>query len=259
MRVGMDYHIHTYYQRCGNETLTVPNILRKAKECALTSIAITDHLNRFEQLETFRFIKADIEALDTDIEVFFGCELNFQACDGEFAYNADVHEKWGFEVVIGGIHSVYTDSRDRAEVLDIQHRHFMKTLQDPLLDVLVHPFWFGRKEVQARSPEWWEELIATIPDDYIAAWAGASAANRCAIELNVDAIFYYDAMSPRFRANYVEFVDRLKEAGALFSVGSDAHRITALGATDYVEGLLDGLRVPPEQVWRPGKNLRSGG
>ncbi len=251
MRIGMDYHIHTYYQRCGNETLTVPNIIRKLDECGLTSIAITDHLNHLGQLETFRFIKADIAALDTPLEVFFGVELNYQACDGEFAYDAAIHEEYGFEVVIGGIHSTYTDSQDMREVLDIQHRHFMRTLENPLLDVLVHPFWFGRNEVNQRAPEWWEELIETIPDDYVNAWARASAQNRCAIELNVAAIFYYDAMSARFRDNYVALVDRLQRAGALFSVGSDAHDLSQLGRTDYAEGLLDGLRIPASQVWRP--------
>jgi len=127
----------------------------------------------------------------------------------------------------------------------------MKTLENPLLDVLVHPFWFGRGEVEARSPQWWEELIATIPDDHIRTWAQASAANKCAIELNVAAIFYYDAMSPQFKANYVDFTERLLRAGAIFAVGSDAHDISHLGRTDYVEGLLDALRVPPEQIFRP--------
>jgi histidinol phosphatase-like PHP family hydrolase len=254
MRTGMDYHIHTFYQRCGNETLTVPNIVRKAEERRLTSIAITDHLNHFGQLEAFKYIKADIQAVRTEIEVFFGVELNFQRMDGEFAYNEDIHHEYGFEVVIGGIHSTYTDSDDVGEVLDIQHRHFMKTLENPLVDVLVHPFWFSRPEVAAHPPEWWEQLLAGIPDDYIEAWAQASAKNRRAIELNVSAIFYYDAMSPRFRAHYVDFVQRLKEAGALFAVGSDAHDAWQIGTTDYVEGLLDGLRVPEEQIWRPVKH-----
>ncbi len=251
MRLGRDYHVHTFYQRCGNETLTVPAVIRKAEERGLTSLAITDHLNTFAQLEAFRYIKADIEAVRTEVDVFFGVELNFQSCDGDFAYNEQVHDDFGFEVVIGGIHSAYTDSQDHREVLEIQHRHFMRTLEDPLLDALVHPFWFARREVAQRSPEWWEELIAGIPDDYIAAWGETSARNHCAIELNVSAIFYYEAMSPLFRAHYVDFVDRLKEAGALFAVGSDAHDIKQLGTTDYVEGLLDGLRVPEEQIWVP--------
>jgi len=252
MRRGLDYHIHTFYQRCGNETLTLPNILRRAEQRGLTSIAITDHLNRLEQLPAFRQIRQDIEELETPLEVHFGVELNFDACDGNFAYSREIHEDYGFKVVIGGIHSTYTDSQDMDEVLAIQHRHFMRTLQDPLLDVLVHPFWFPRSQVDQRSPEWWEDFIARISDDYIEQWAQASAANRCAIELNASAIFYYDAMSPAFIANYIEMVARLSEAGALFSVGSDAHDLRQLGYTDYVEGLLDGLQIPEPQRWRPG-------
>jgi histidinol phosphatase-like PHP family hydrolase len=251
MRFGRDYHIHTFYQRCGNETLTVPNIIRKAEKCRLTSIAITDHLNRLEQLEAFKFIKADIEAVETPIKVYFGTELNFQGCDGEFAYSDSIHEEYGFEVVIGGIHSTYTDTESKRELLDLQHRHFMRTLEDPLLDVLVHPFWFPRKEVEFHSPLWWEEFIAEIPQEYIDAWAETSRKNRCAIELNVDAIFFYPVMSAQFKANYVDMVQRLQEAGAVFSVASDSHDINQLGATDYAEGLMDGLRIPEEQRWTP--------
>lgn len=251
MRVGMDYHIHTYYQRCGNETMTVANIIRKAEELGLTSIAITDHLNRPEQLEAFRYIKEDIQAIDTSVDVYFGVELNYDRLDGDFVYSQQIEDDYGFEVVIGGIHSTYTGSQDMREVLDIQHRHFLRTLQNPLLDVLVHPFWFSRKEVAARSPEWWEGFLESIPDEYLAAWAEASRQHHCAIELNSDAIFYYDAMSTGFKARYIDMVARLAELGALFSVGSDAHDITKMGRTEYLEGLLHGLKVGPEQVWRP--------
>ncbi len=251
MRRGLDYHIHTYYQRCGNQTLTVDNIIRRAEQRGLKSIAITDHLNRRAQLPAFRQIKADIAAAQSSVEVFFGVELNYDGCDGDFVYDPETHEQYGFEVVIGGIHSAYTDSRDMDEVFAIQHRHFMRTLENPLLDVLVHPFWFPRNQVEQRSSEWWEEFIYRISDDYIEQWAQASLHNRCAIELNAAAIFYNGAMSEGFKANYVEMVRRLRDAGALFSTGSDAHDIDTLGITDYVDGLLDGLRVPEEQIFRP--------
>ncbi len=251
MRRGLDYHIHTYYQRCGNQTLTVDNIIRRAEQRGLKSIAITDHLNRSAQLPAFRQIKADIAAAQSSVEVFFGVELNYDGCDGDFVYDRHVHEQYGFEVVIGGIHSAYTDSRDMDEVLAIQHRHFMRTLQNPLLDVLVHPFWFTRTELEQRPEEWWEEFIRRISDDHIEQWAQASRQNRCAIELNAAAIFYNGAMSEGYKANYVQMVRRLRDAGALFSMGSDAHDIDTLGTTDYVDGLLDGLEVAEEQIFRP--------
>ena len=96
-----------------------------------------------DRLERFPYIRRDIEDVKTEVEVFFGVELNYEACDGEFCYSEEIHEAHGFEVVIGGIHSTYTESQDMREVLEIQHRHFMRTLNNPLLNVLVHPFWFG--------------------------------------------------------------------------------------------------------------------
>jgi len=253
MRRGIDYHIHTFYQRCGNETLTVENIIRKAESLYMSSIAITDHLNSLDMLPNFRLIRRDIEAIDTSIEVFFGVELNFMCCDGDFPYSEAIRDEYGFEVAIGGIHSTYTGSLDEAEVADIQHRHHMRVLADPLCDVLVHPWWIPDREWKQRPAEWWEDLLESFPDERIAELAGASAANRCAIEVNAAAVFYNTAYSRRFRDIYVQYLARLRDAGALFTTGSDAHDIGQLGATEYVEGLLDGLAVPDAQRWQPVK------
>ena len=252
MRRGLDYHIHTFYQKCGNETLTVEAIIRKAEGLRLTSIAITDHLNRLEQLPAFRDIERDIEQVDTDLEVWFGVELNYQGCDGEYAYSAEIAEEYGFQVVIGGIHSTYSDSQDPTEIIDIQQRHHMKTLEDPLLDVLVHPYWFGAGELDKRTPEWWEGLMGNFPEERIAELADASKANGTAIEVNAAAMFHNAHYSDGFKLAYVEFIKKLAERGALFTVGSDAHDIIQLGWTDYAEGLLVGLGVPEEQWWKPG-------
>ncbi len=256
MRLGLDYHIHTFYQKCGNETLTVEKIIRRAEAMRFTSIAITDHLNHYSQLPNFRFIRHDIGQVGTQLEVWFGCELNFDGCDGGFAYDESVRDEFGFEVAIGGVHSTYSDSQDPTEIVDIQHRHHMRTLEDPLIDVLVHPYWFGASDLDRRSPEWWKGLLEGIPDDRITELAQASVANHTAIELNAAAIFHNPSYSTGFQEAYVEFVERLADEDALFAVGSDAHDINMLGWTDYVEGLLDGLGVCEEQIWRPGN--RSG-
>jgi histidinol phosphatase-like PHP family hydrolase len=251
MRSGLDYHIHTFYQRCGNETLTVENIVRRAQELGLTSIAITDHLNRLEQLPMFPYIRHDIETAETDVEVFFGVELNFMGCDGEWAYSEQIRDEYGFELAIGGIHSAYTDSQDPVEVVDIQHRHHMRTLTDPLIDVLVHPYWFGKADLEKRPKEWWERLIAEMPDDRIIELAQASAEHKTPIEVNACAIFYSSRLSAGFIAAYMEYLRRLHDSGALFTVASDAHDIARLGTTEYVEGLLDGIGVSTERIWRP--------
>lgn len=254
MQKGMDCHIHTFYQRCGNETLSVPNIIRRAEALGLRKIAITDHLRyNKDKLEAFHYIKSDIDAVETDIEVFFGVELDYMECDGDFFYSREIHEDIGFEVVIGGIHQDYTDSQDISEVTEIQHRHFMKTLNNPLLDVLVHPFWFNKGAVEKRAPEFWEKLIVSVPDEMITEMAEASAENRCAIEVNSHAVFWHSGYTDKFKHGYVEFLNRLKEKGALFATGSDAHDINYIGHSYYAEGILHGLNVPKSQIWWPQK------
>jgi histidinol phosphatase-like PHP family hydrolase len=159
---------------------------------------------------------------------------------------------------VGGIHAAYTDSQDPMELIDVQHRHHMRTLEGPLVHVLVHPYWFGDGDLNRRTPEWWQQLMEGFPEDRIVELAQASRANRTAIELNSAAIFYKRAYNEGFQAAYVEFVRKLAGHGALFSFGSDAHDIGHLGWSDYAEGVLDGLRVPEAQVWRPGNGRGQG-
>jgi histidinol phosphatase-like PHP family hydrolase len=251
VRAGIDYHIHTFYQKCGNATLTLPAIVERAKAQFLTSIAITDHVNSLDMLPNCGLIKRDVEAVGTDLEVWFGVELNFMGCDEPWPYDERIRDAYGFQVAIGGIHSDYTDSRDPTEVIDIQHRHHMRTLTDPLIDVLVHPYWFGTGDMDKRGGEWWDGLMESFPEDRIAELAQASAETGTAIEVNGAAIFYNGRYSSRFKAAYVEFLRKLAERGALFTTGSDAHDIGDIGMSNYAEGILDGIGVPEGQIWRP--------
>lgn len=251
MPQGLDYHIHTFYQGCGNHTMTVEAIVRRAEALGLTSLAITDHLNHVGMLDKFPLIQRDLEVVETEVEIFFGCELNFLACDGEFPYSEKIRDDYGFEVAIGGIHSVYLSESDDRKLVDIQHRHHLRTLDSPLVDVLVHPYWFGKSDFESSGVPWWDDLLDHVPESYVVEVAQASAAYGKPIEVNGAAIFYNPDYSNRFKASYIQYLRLLNENGALFTVASDAHDISHLGVTSYVEGVLDGLGVQPERIWRP--------
>ena len=82
-----DYHTHTKYLGCANQTMELTNIAKECERLGVTSLGITDHLNTFNKLELHIPIKRDIKMLETNLEVFFGVELNFMGSDGEFAFN----------------------------------------------------------------------------------------------------------------------------------------------------------------------------
>lgn len=42
MPARYDFHMHTTYLKCANETMTVPAILRRCEDLGLETIAITD-------------------------------------------------------------------------------------------------------------------------------------------------------------------------------------------------------------------------
>ncbi len=59
------------------------------------------------------------------------------------ATNVEIEECYGFQFAIGGIHETYLETYGLKCLVDIQHRHHLKTCAPSLVDVLVHPYWFS--------------------------------------------------------------------------------------------------------------------
>ena len=142
-----DFHIHTKYLKCANETMEVRAIIQECERIGVAAVAITDHMKDIETLTLHSDIRRDLEQLNVGIDVYFGVELNFTRCDEGFLYDEDIRDKIGFQFAIGGIHSAYvTNDYDVRKVVDVQHRHHLKTCADPLVEVLVHPYWLSMNE-----------------------------------------------------------------------------------------------------------------
>ncbi len=252
MRFGYDYHIHTHHLNCADETMQVEAIVRRAEELGLTSIAITDHLNRPEQLTLHQKIREELQALKPNIEVYFGVELNFYKTTGKFPYTVEARDWLGFEFAIGGVHSSYVAEDDRATIIALQHAHHLLTCAEPLVDVLVHPWWFSWHEFQNKGLRWFEDM-SDVPEALHRELARTARETGTAIELNAAAIFLNPHYSDGFKEDYGRYVRLLAEEGVKFAIASDAHTLKTLGATRAVEELLEELDIGQEQVWRPAR------
>jgi histidinol phosphatase-like PHP family hydrolase len=236
-----DFHIHTKYLGCANGTMEVPAIVQACRHLGVTSLGITDHLNTFDKAELHRPILRDI---------YFGVELNFTGRDQEFAYNREVQEAYGFQFAIGGIHSAYLEEYDVKKLVDIQHRHHLKTCQDPLVQVLVHPYWFGRGEFERHGWPWFSSM-KVVPERYVRELGQAAKETGTAIEINGKANLQNPAFDQAYVLEYYEFLSILVEEGATFSCGSDAHDIGHLAAVQATWDMAEQLRLSPEQIWHP--------
>lgn len=245
-----DFHIHTEYLGCAKPEMKVPVILDECKRLGVTSLAITDHLNRPDQIDLHRNILADIKAAETDLDVYFGVELNFMSCDGPLALDEDLKTRYGFQFTIGGIHETYLDQYDLAKIVDIQHRHHLAICANPLVDVLVHPYWLSLYEFQHKGFPTFESIKA-VPASYVRELGQAAAETGTAIEINADSNLVHHMGGESFAEGYVDYLAALAEQGPMFSLGSDAHMIKRLSYIRVAWETAGKLGLGANRIWKP--------
>jgi histidinol phosphatase-like PHP family hydrolase len=253
-----DFHIHTKYLGCANGTMEIPAIIQECERLGMTCVGITDHLNTLDKAELHVPIREDLEKVDTEMEVYLGVELNFTGYDQPFAFNSDIKERYGFQFAIGGIHSSYLEEYDLKKLIDIQHQHHLNTCQDPLVQVLVHPYWFGKGEFDRNDWPWFDSM-KVVPESYTRELGQVAKETGTAIEINGSANLENSSYSEDYVREYVDYLTVLAEEGVVFAVGSDAHDINRLATVQTPWRVIDQLEIPVERVWRPeGKPMVGG-
>jgi histidinol phosphatase-like PHP family hydrolase len=251
MRDDVDLHIHTARIGCANETMSVPALLERCEQEGITTIAITDHLNTPDQLPTHLQIKEDLRAYQGPVKMIWGVEVNVIDKDtGAVSINEQQIEEAGFEFVIGGPHSTYFSEPDPKGIIDLQHKLMMAVVENPLIDVLVHPWWFGRGEFENGTLAWLTDL-QQVPEEYIDELAEAAVSTGTAIEMNGSAIITHPCLGPEFQEDYKRYFWDLYERGASFTVCSDAHDINQIASTKLAAQYLDEIGVPDERIVIP--------
>ena len=253
-----DFHIHTEYLKCADATMTVPAILHRCESLGLQTIAITDHLNAPQFLPQHELIKRDLAAANSPLEIFFGCEVNVLDKEtGALSIDQAQLEQGGFELVIGGVHTSYYDQPDKRGIIDLQQRLMLAVIANPLIDVLVHPWWFGGGEFRPGGPMEWFRDMSDIPDDYARELGEAAVAHETAIEANWSAIWGNTTIySPEFLEGYNRYFKLIADTGAKISLSTDAHNIDQLNGIHPMADIVASLGIPDSQLWRPERGRR---
>jgi histidinol phosphatase-like PHP family hydrolase len=246
-----DFHIHTKYLGCANETMEVQAILDEHARVGATAVALTDHLNSPDKLPLHAPIRADILRAETPVDVYFGVELNFMSCDGEFAYNEEIKREGGFQFAIGGIHSTYLEEYDLDKLIETQHRHHLRTCNNPLVDVLVHPYWFGRGDFDRNAWPWFDS-VKVVPKSFARELGQAARDTDTAIEINASANLI---QSDDYRKEYVEYLSIIAEQGPMFSLGSDAHDVGHIERIRMSWDVAEELGLDADRIWWPSAEV----
>jgi len=248
MFVRQDIHIHTKYLGCANETMVVADVIRACEELGVDCIGFTDHLNSPDQVALHKPILADIRQVEATVPVYFGVELNFTGCDEGFVFSPEIKGEIGFQYAIGGIHQPYVDEFDLDKIIEIQHRHHLATCRNDLVEVLVHPWWFGRGQFPDEGlPDM--SITRQVPEKFTRELARTAVQTGTAIEINAGANL--GGKSDDYVQAYFEYVSILAAEGVTFALASDAHDIGDMGRVAMAWEMFARLELPPDRLWRP--------
>ncbi len=226
-----DLHTHTTYSD-GSE---LREMIAAAQQAGLDAIGLSDHCvvwddpfdrsDRFDFHRTYEARRSDIEAARTEFEITVrdGVEMNYDP-NYEDAIEAFL-ESAEFDYAIGSVHyagehyivrkGFFADADDerKQEAVDTYIDWQVHLIESELFDVI------GHLDLCERMPA----LAGFLSDDHITALIDALTNSSTIPEINGGKVFD-DA-----NANDPHLLERFRDAGIRFALGSDAHRPAEIG------------------------------
>lgn len=245
--IDYDLHTHTYY--CGHApiTMTVPNILRRADELDLSTIAITDHVFKEADLPIIDRIRAEAAAVKTNCRVIIGAEVDadWHHFDGRLVTDkldsidyviASLH----FLPGIGTYPRTHDDNPLGPELLIERWKSTLfGVVSNPKVNTLAHPARMIAASVDLDI--YWDEVLANLE---IA--AEISAKNNVAWELN-ELTGY--RLTEFYQQKWHKTIQVALDKGVKIVYGSDAHTTDAILLKDFAQYILE--KLPPNALSKP--------
>ncbi len=240
-----DYHVHTRISPCARQEMVLDDIIRRAEQRGYGTIGISDHAYP-ETIDRLLATREQIDALDTDMAVYLGCEVDVQR-DGTLP--VDEAALAGLDYVLAApTHSLQmfnpdmADDRARQEQLESWFRQTAMCCDYPVIDMIAHPLRGLRGGFEAGP------LTELFDWDRVGELLDRLKAAGFALEL-LDSIENFRTAAEGVRRFYGMAVER----GFRFSPGSDTHGLDRLGRQWHAAGLYHDLGLGGSHQWRPGQ------
>lgn len=247
--IDSDYHIHTLL--CGHAApdMIVLNILKRAEIVGLRRIAITEHVHEPAHLERINRIRQEIIRYQGPLEVVLGIEIDADSKreDGSLVASTD-----DVDYVVAATHH-YPGGKhwwfEKLTMSDSQRRNIYRRWFD----------WIKRIAENQRVHTISHPGVFLAQNDLTNAFEGRVLKDfadlfRClarhgkAVELNELA---GTKLSVKHRQTYPRLIQMAVEAGVPIVIGSDAHRLEAIGRFPWCQAVAQQAGLEPAHLWHP--------
>ena len=246
MLIQSDYHIHASFYRLKTPEApagpTAAEQIAAARAAGSRYVGILEHCNmaKHHPFHCLEELSAEFHSPGFKRQdAFLGVEADLDD-DGSDACGKNGREKLHLDYVIGSVHLSPARIPDVNTYLETEYRRIRNALIcTDNVNVIGHPFGEGiRYERAGLVPKWGFHLIPRKWLDELIALAVNSGK---ALEIN-----RCDPEDPAYR----DFLMCLRDSGAWFSIGSDAHSTAGVEAAKTRTRWLESLGFQEEHHWR---------
>ena len=246
----LNYDLHTHSTYSDGKGSLHDNI-HAAEAMGLSHIALTDHLRVEKQDwvdEALRELR-DEPPEGYRVKILKGAEAALLDSSGRISIDDKAAAKLDIVLCDMGWHSLGfagdASAIPKDQIIERIVECFINLCRNPLVDVVAHPFNFGRHTKAVVSPD-------EIPHDSLLKIADTFVSESTAFEIMNNAWWWHPTMHPRdLTDQYVKIVKLFAQRGVRFTLGSDAHGIGGIGNLGWSRRVLAEADVPHAQIVDP--------
>jgi len=254
-----DTHVHSYRSFVGSPNMSLKNIVEEASKLGIDAVAITDHLMKPEDIADLRITGQEIRDFrqkNNISNLLFGIEVCEIDPLGNTLLTRQLIDDLGAEVIIGGVHETHMPAGSSlADIVSRQCKHHIMMMENPLIEILVHPWWLDKAEFE-RLGFTWPADMSFIPKERVIELAKASGKTGTYIEISTMSGLCNSSVSESFRAGFKDYYRTLNENGALFAIGSDTHELSEMSTYGLAKQLVSDIGIDENRFYKPNKSIK---
>ena len=226
-------HMHTNFSHCAKREMKAPDIIKAAEKAGLEIIALTDHNYPDEHNQVAvqkKILYEQIKNIKTPVKVLIGAELSSYDI-GKFADDEECDNSLDWRLyTTNHFHQgywVHPEEKTQRAYCEHMLAIMEKVIESGRADAFAHPFM--AKYISCFKD--FRDVTAAFTDNEIGDIMIKGTEKEITWELNVPAIYG----DPDFHRRYFGIG---KEVGAVFNIGTDAHKLKDIDTHQFVPDLI---------------------
>ena len=233
-----DLHTHTNWS---DGRSPVRDMITAAQANGLKGFVLSDHVFSDGDAEKLLAGYASTDRTSSPVRIIFGCETAAKDLSGAPCAKAELLRK--FELVLMDFNYILFSrmgkNGESAETLrDQLCDAVFKAASVPEVKILAHPFNFGIAPLNLSLKLFDNARIGKIAEECVRQGKIIEIMNQ---------MYYWHSDTPfeEFHQEYCRILSVFKEAGALFSLGSDTHSCCGIGCLNWCARVVRELGLEP--------------